>query len=173
MDKTIDPSQSIVLLSDDEEDSSPETKKRRSPSECLNVECTSGSTYVDSVPSFVLTYYRVRKQHGLKVCQECFEEACDYFEVYQYFPTSAYFIILLKIIFEFQGLKLRYENKESIYEAPSSKYKPVLNIDSDDEEDLSPEEEGLHLLQDLDYLSHFHNFYFTLQKYHWKKRLYE
>jgi hypothetical protein len=39
-------------------------------------------------------------------------------------------------------LKVKFEKEESIYKAPSSKYKPVLNIDSDDEEDLSPEEEG-------------------------------
>jgi hypothetical protein len=95
MDKTIDPSESIVLLSDDDESPSTETKKRRLPSECLNVECNSGGTYMDSVPSFVLTYYRVRRKLGLKVCQQCFDEACTYFEVFNSLLSASNLSILL------------------------------------------------------------------------------
>lgn len=72
---------SIELSDGDTDDDDPRKKERRVPTDCLNVECKFGNEYVDSVPAFVLTYYKVRKQKGLKVCCQCFDEACDYFSV--------------------------------------------------------------------------------------------
>lgn len=74
--------ESIVLSDDDSDyDDNSRKKPRRLRTDCLNVECEFGDEYKDSVPSFVLTYYKVRKQKGLKVCGHCFDEACNYFEV--------------------------------------------------------------------------------------------
>lgn len=74
--------ESIVLSDDDSDyDDNSRKKPRRLRTDCLNVECEFGDEYMDSVPSFVLTYYKVRKQKGLKVCGHCFDEACNYFEV--------------------------------------------------------------------------------------------
>lgn len=110
---------SIEVSDDDDDDYAKKSKVRRVPTECLNVECRSGNMYLDCVPVFILSYYKVKNRGGLKVCTDCFDEACAYFA----------------------NLKNKYENKESIYKVPCSQYKPVLSIDDSDEEDLSPEDD--------------------------------
>ena len=73
--------QSIVELSDDDEEFKKRHKRPRKPTDCLNIDCEFGEEYLDSVPAFVLTYYKVRRRTGLKVCMKCFDKAVSYFEV--------------------------------------------------------------------------------------------
>lgn len=82
-----------IELSDDEDDCLRRSKVRRTRTECLNVECRSGNEYLDSVPAFVLTYYKVRRLKGLKICAECFNEACSYFSVVFWFLFSTCYCI--------------------------------------------------------------------------------
>lgn len=74
-----------IELSDDDTDdgNNPRGKSQRVRTDCLNVECKFGEEYIDDVPLFVLTYYKVEKLRGLKVCCHCFDEACNYFSVIQ------------------------------------------------------------------------------------------
>lgn len=72
---------SIEVSDDDDDDYAKKSKVRRVPTECLNVECRSGNLYLDCVPAFILSYYKVKNRGGLKVCTDCFDEACAYFEV--------------------------------------------------------------------------------------------
>ncbi len=134
-----------IELSDDSDEETSTSKKRRVPTECLNIECRFGEEYLDNVPAFVMTFYKVRKKKGLKVCQSCFEEACSYFTVLLSHCTT--FLLACTPVNQFstfayfQDLRTKFIKQESIYNTPSSKYTPVLNIDSD-EEDLSPDDDG-------------------------------
>lgn len=80
----------IELLSDDDEDDEVTvvedmSKKRQRtskvPNECLNVQCKSGEKFIEGVPAFVRSYYKVRNGKNLKVCEKCFNEACSYYMV--------------------------------------------------------------------------------------------
>ena len=79
----------IELLSDDDDDviaiieDEPTRKPKRSriPTECLNVQCKAGHKYIEGVPAFILEYFKVKNKKGLKVCEECFNEACNYYMV--------------------------------------------------------------------------------------------
>lgn len=76
--------ESIELSDDDDDtqdDAAKKVKSRRQPTDCLNVECQYGEEYIDNVPSFVLSYYKVRRRKGLKICCQCYSEASSYFSV--------------------------------------------------------------------------------------------
>ncbi|XP_065224566.1 histone-lysine N-methyltransferase eggless isoform X2 [Planococcus citri] len=107
----------IAIIEDDEPAKKP-SKRSRVLTECLNVQCKSGHKYIEGVPAFVLEFFKVNNKNGLKVCEECFDEACSYYA----------------------DLEERLMKKQSLYQVPYQKYSRVLSIDSD-EEDLSPEDD--------------------------------
>lgn len=103
----------IELISDDDDDDiaiiedAPARKHKRSriPTECLNVQCKTGQKYTESVPVFILEYFKVKNKKGLKVCEECFDEACTYYTVsFNYSLSFQTMKIILSIYFtEFKG----------------------------------------------------------------------
>lgn len=77
-----------IELSDDDDEitivediTAKKAKICKAPKQCLNVQCKNGKEFIDGVPAFVLSYYKVRKKNGLKVCEECFGEACTFYTV--------------------------------------------------------------------------------------------